>query len=65
MLTAAKAVCCSLKTVGGDRIWKSPIFTVKKHVLHHCARMGKNKIYFKIAESLLLPPKHGCKDSAM
>ena len=43
--TPAQVGSCSLKTVGGDRNWKSPLFTVKKHVLHHHAKMSQ-KNYF-------------------
>ena len=39
--TPAQVGSCRLKTVGGDRNWKSPLFTMKKHVLHHRAKMSQ------------------------
>ena len=56
VLTSAKLVHCSLKTVGGDSIWKSPFFSLKKHVLHRCGKMGKMKKIKKLHSLYFCPP---------
>ena len=61
MLTHAKTESCSLKTTGCEAFWKSPLFTVKKHVSQCCGKTGKILKIKKLHSLYFCPPNMPAK----